>query len=642
MLFVPGDVFQVQATAGHSLWGGVYHSTDFDALADHIEALTRLQPDVQLSVTVNPLQADQLSAGPLAPVAAFVGPAQVRERRWLPVIITGEAEAARELASRVGATLGAEGWPAPVLCYTPEGAALLYRVRLRMTREDEAVLAGTLRTLCSRFLAPQAEVSNRGLSPACAVGIPGAGPEARRWTVVKAPSWIDMVPREELTADRSPEVHPAEPPVVTPHPPVAPPSAVTPSVVSAAAEARAEDVPPGLPDLPQVQDEFESGLQMLDEAFGQLPIPGGTHASLGDLPPMPIGADEADRDDPFARAAFAVAQDAIPTPVVAVSPAPPAPPAPEPQIATVPFEVLRDPDPVARPSAALVIPGSLPVFDGTAILDRYRARHQHRSGSVPWPFEPLNRGGHHLTGLVLVEGPDPTVNAVLAMQVLWHAVVERGDAAVAGGLLSFNQTRGALVDAVVSYLSGLSLDVLHHGQPRQPIDPVDGLRLTASARRRLTAAVTALDAAAHRVHFLDLEVMPVPQGVRPREWLLAMTAEARRRAECTRTVWVLDDWSGWLAASAHDDPVLELQAYLRNQPDDVVIILSEAPPDQLRHASTVQVSAVPDATADGAAPLVTVSSAETRRSRSRGSVRLRFNADVHRFVVPAASRKSRA
>ncbi|MCC7186663.1 MAG: hypothetical protein IT185_10505, partial [Acidobacteria bacterium] len=262
--------------------------------------------------------------------------------------------------------------------------------------------------------------------------------------------------------------------------------------------------------------------------------------------------------------------------------------------------------------------------------------------SIAWPFDALNRGGHHLSGLVLVHGTDPAVNSALALQLLWHAVVERDDAGVAGGVLSFHQTRLALVDHVVSLLSGLSLDVLHHGQPRQRPDPVDGLRLTTAARRRLTSAVTMLDAAAHRVHLLDLEVMPVPERVRPREWLAAMTGEARRRADSARTVWVLDDWTGWLAASAHDDPVLELQAYLRNRPDDVVIVLSEAPPDQLRHASSVQVSVVPESADEGANPLVTVSSVETRRSRTRASVRLRFNADVHRFVVPAASRTSRA
>ena len=691
VLFVPGDVFQVQATDGSALWAGVYHSTDFDALADHIEALTRLQPRVRLAVTLNPLQPDLLSAGPLAPAAAFAGPTQVRERRWLPVVITGAAEPARELASRVGATLGAEGWPAPVLCYTPEGAALLYRVRLRMTREDEAVLAGTLRTLCSRFLAPEAEISNRGLSPAFAVGIPGTGPEADRWTVIKAPSWIDMVPREELTADRSPEVHAApaptpaplprivesfvEPiatPVVTPVAPVAPPLPV---------EAPVFAQVPGLPPapIPPGHDEFESGLLMLDEAFGLVAAPGGRLLEPEDLPPLPAGVQADTSHDAFSKAAVAAAHAPVtpvpnrpvapvtiepivdvdpvapqPTPPAPAPPppvpAPPAPPAPPPPVQAAPEPWSPPPLPVDEPRAApssppptaLVLPGSLPVFDGAALLDRYRARHQRLSGVVSWPFDALNRGGSVLAGLVVIEGNDAEINTALALQILWHAVVGSGETSLAGGFLSFHLSRPALVDALVSHLSGLSVDVLHHGQPRQRVDPVDGLRLTASARRRLTSAITALDAAAHRVHLLDAETAPVPVDLRPREWIAAMTTEARRRADATRTVWVIDDWSGWLNASAHDDPVVELLAHLRNQPDDVVVILSDDAPDQLRQASTVQVVATPQPAGGTTSNAVVVTTSETRRGRGRATVTLRFDADAYRFTVPAASRKSRA
>ncbi|MDA1307343.1 MAG: hypothetical protein O2917_08790 [Acidobacteria bacterium] len=46
LLYVPGDVFHVQARSGGRLWAGTYHYNDLDTVVEHLDDLGRLVPDL--------------------------------------------------------------------------------------------------------------------------------------------------------------------------------------------------------------------------------------------------------------------------------------------------------------------------------------------------------------------------------------------------------------------------------------------------------------------------------------------------------------------------------------------------------------------------------------------------------------------
>lgn len=157
----------------------------------------------------------------------------MRERRWLPVVIDGDAAEAADLAGRMTSTLGAEGWPPPVILETPDRLTLLFRVRLRNDHDDDAVVSRALQSLAERFLGVSARVSREGEARHWAVAAVGIGAEHRRARLVRAPMRLEMVTRAQLLAGRSPEV---------------------------------QSVPAW------DQDTFESGLEQLDRVFAGVPV----------------------------------------------------------------------------------------------------------------------------------------------------------------------------------------------------------------------------------------------------------------------------------------------------------------------------------------------------------------------------------
>lgn len=68
LLYVPGDVFQVQVRDGDAAWSGVYHFNDLDDVVAHLDQLATDRPEAAVGLTVNPVRPELLSQGVLAPV----------------------------------------------------------------------------------------------------------------------------------------------------------------------------------------------------------------------------------------------------------------------------------------------------------------------------------------------------------------------------------------------------------------------------------------------------------------------------------------------------------------------------------------------------------------------------------------------
>lgn len=203
---MPGDVFYVTATDGARTWAGAFHYNDLDALVERLETMSRATPQLAVSACVNPVKTELLSRVPFSSGAPAAVATDVREWRWLPVVIRGDATQALDLATRMSSTLSAEGWSAPVIVRSPGGAVLLYRVRLRTDPDDADLVRRCQQTLAARFLTQRAEVTLDGCAVELATGVPGLGGRETRWRVERAPARLDLVARDLLTAGRAPEV----------------------------------------------------------------------------------------------------------------------------------------------------------------------------------------------------------------------------------------------------------------------------------------------------------------------------------------------------------------------------------------------------------------------------------------------------
>jgi hypothetical protein len=206
LLHLPGDVFSVETRVGRRTWNGCYHYNDIDRLVDDLDRLNGSAKGALTSVSVNPVSPTHLTNGALVEANSDPRPLDVLERRWMPVLVTGDPGAALDLATRMVTTLGAEGWPQPVVLQSPDAAILLFRARLRADDDDHALIETAQTNLAARFLAQGVKVSAAGARVDLHVGVPGLGEGHHHWRLITAPGRLDVVTREVLRNGRTPEV----------------------------------------------------------------------------------------------------------------------------------------------------------------------------------------------------------------------------------------------------------------------------------------------------------------------------------------------------------------------------------------------------------------------------------------------------
>lgn len=135
-----------------------------------------------------------------------------------------EHAAAIALAHEVRDALAAEGWPAPALVDSGNGAALLYRVKLRADAKSDALVRGVLDALALRFDTETARVDKTVGNRARLARVPytlnkkGTGNAERphrEASIIDAPAKLETVPAKLLKALAA-QVPPKAPPGVTP------------------------------------------------------------------------------------------------------------------------------------------------------------------------------------------------------------------------------------------------------------------------------------------------------------------------------------------------------------------------------------------------------------------------------------------
>jgi len=517
LLYVPGDVFQVQLRDGARSWTGAYHYNDLDDLISRVQGQLKDLSDPEVLLTLNPVRAEALSRGGVAAGDATVSSADVRERRWLPVVIDGDAAEALDLATRMVSTLGAEGWTAPVVLEAPARVVALFRVRLRNDREDADVVTRALWELSQRFLGVTARVSSDGAAAEWMIGAPGTGLPGRQWRLLRTPDRIELVTRDRLVSGRTPQV---------------------------------QSVPAW------EKDDFESGLEQLDRVFADISVSGPRPDYLEPDPPQAPTTE---------RSVAPQVRAVVPAPVVPVVP------------------IRRGPRPLSTP---------LPVTDFEEALERYRLQHQDHGTRIVTGFPDIDEVAGGIRGLVMLDGSPGEGRTTLAYQVAMHALLDRPTDALVVVIASFGLRRSDVADRLMSHMSGLPIDVLHHGRSRRKTPGPDGLRLDARERRQLTEAKAKLQAVQSRLFIVDADwVERLTSGSRPKDGLGGVLADAKRSAGARRGLCVVDDFAGWADLFPRFDPVEELLAITRAHADDVVMaVTSGGGPEALRRRASARLT----------------------------------------------------
>ncbi len=169
VLVAPGDVFEVRMF-GHdgSTWSGYF--ADPALCADQVEKHDAAGDKDGIYVTLNPVDPalhakrhDRLER--LPPRASATGDPAIARRRWLLVdidvshpegvsgISSTDAEKAHAvaLADRIAVALGGEGWPAPVVADSGNGAHLLFCVDLPNNPDATGLIRRCLQALAARY-----------------------------------------------------------------------------------------------------------------------------------------------------------------------------------------------------------------------------------------------------------------------------------------------------------------------------------------------------------------------------------------------------------------------------------------------------------------------------------------------------------
>jgi hypothetical protein len=138
---------------------------------------------------------------------------------------------------------------------------------------------------------------------------------------------------------------------------------------------------------------------------------------------------------------------------------------------------------------------------------------------------------------------------------------------VSGGL-----DHATLTDRLLSGEARLPLDVLRYGRPTERSSTRNPLRLDVAERKRLTDAVTKLEALAPRLIVIDQTWMRQHAADAPvRRWLPELIANAKRESGALRCLCVIDDMRQWAESSLAADELAEVSSA---HPDDVLLVLT--------------------------------------------------------------------
>ncbi|MCX6632901.1 MAG: hypothetical protein NTW28_35330, partial [Candidatus Solibacter sp.] len=232
-LFRPGDVVEVRVPkAGrHRTVSGYY--SDQKRLAQDIERLeTRLFPGVYWTLNpVNPALLARADNNLKALVETTTSDKDIVRRWWLPVdldprrpagISSSELEhsSALELARSIRAQLTSDGWPAPILADSGNGAHLLYRLDLPNAAESAELVKRVLEALSNRHSTDSVAVDLttynasrifKAYGTTARKGDSTADRPHRPSRILEAPATIDIVPLELLQAlaSQAPAKNPA-------------------------------------------------------------------------------------------------------------------------------------------------------------------------------------------------------------------------------------------------------------------------------------------------------------------------------------------------------------------------------------------------------------------------------------------------
>jgi hypothetical protein len=231
VLFVDGDVVELRVpkTQNDGVLSGYF--TDHAALA---RAAAARNGDQGVYVTLNPVVPSLLArAANRVRSRARVTTADkdIQQRRWLLVDCdpvrpseisssNAEHEAALERACDIRSVLSEEGWPAPVLADSGNGAHLLYRVDLPNDEPSTLLLAAVLKALAARFNDAAVKVDEAVFNAARISKVYGTMarkgddvPERphRLSRILETPPTLELVSRDLLQALLPPEAPPSKP-----------------------------------------------------------------------------------------------------------------------------------------------------------------------------------------------------------------------------------------------------------------------------------------------------------------------------------------------------------------------------------------------------------------------------------------------
>jgi hypothetical protein len=163
VLFEPGQVVEVRAFPESDRPRSGYFD-DLDVLAEKVDALAANPTITGIYWTVNPANPNLLARrhNGIGPAKETTTDAGIVRRRWLLVdadptrpsgisATDGEKAAAFARAEAIAGALETDGWPAPVLADSGNGAHLLYRVDLPNDADATALVRRCLEALAARF-----------------------------------------------------------------------------------------------------------------------------------------------------------------------------------------------------------------------------------------------------------------------------------------------------------------------------------------------------------------------------------------------------------------------------------------------------------------------------------------------------------
>ncbi len=218
LLLAPGSVAELRALGADGRISSGYFDSP-ERLADAVEPMDAAGGYRGIYVTLNPVDPALLArrANRVEPRLgrgdATTADGDIVRRRWLPIDIdpfrpsgvsatADEHAAAIALAEGIRDALGAEGWPAPVVADSGNGAHLLYRVDLPNDDASTALVKGVLAALDTRFSTEFAKVDTANFNAAriwkCYGTVSRKGDSTtdrphRRSAILSKSNWVEVV-----------------------------------------------------------------------------------------------------------------------------------------------------------------------------------------------------------------------------------------------------------------------------------------------------------------------------------------------------------------------------------------------------------------------------------------------------------------